>query len=70
MIMNSDAKKIPFIRLGLLWARDLENIKYHQLLEYCMPFQSPENAFRLICGDFVTTSDRTVNCTHCSNIWS
>ena len=34
-------------------------MKYHQLLDYCKPFEAPENAFRLICGDFVTTSDGT-----------
>ena len=54
-----DSKKIPFIKVRTFIGSDLENIKYHQLLEYCMPFQSPENAFRLICGDFVTTSDGT-----------
>ena len=54
-----DAKKIPFMKVRTFMGSDLENIKYHQLLEYCMPFQSPENAFRLICGDFVTTSDGT-----------
>ena len=54
-----DTKKIPFMKVRTFMGSDLENIKYHQLLEYCKPFQSPENAFRLICGDFVTTSDGT-----------
>ena len=54
-----DSKKIPFVKVTSFTGKDLENIKYHQLLEYCKPFQNPENAFRLICGDFVTTSDGT-----------
>ena len=37
----------------------MENIQYEQLLDYTKPFDNPENAFRIITGDFVTTSDGT-----------
>lgn len=38
---------------------DLVGIKYEQLLPYTLPYQNPENAFRVISGDFVTTEDGT-----------
>jgi isoleucyl-tRNA synthetase len=38
---------------------DLVGIKYEQLLPYTLPYQNPENAFRVIAGDFVTTEDGT-----------
>ena len=34
-------------------------IKYEQLLDYVLPHDHPENAFRVISGDFVTTEDGT-----------
>ncbi len=34
-------------------------IKYEQLLDYAKPHNNPENAFRIIAGDFVTTEDGT-----------
>ena len=54
-----DAKSIPYIKISTFKGKDLENIKYEQLLDYAKPFSSPENAFRIILGDFVTTSDGT-----------
>lgn len=38
---------------------DLLEIRYEQLLPYTLPYQHPENAFRVIAGDFVTTEDGT-----------
>ncbi len=38
---------------------DLVGIKYEQLLPWALPYQNPENAFRVISGDFVTTEDGT-----------
>ena len=38
---------------------DLVDIKYEQLLPFVQPHQNPENAFRVIAGDFVTTEDGT-----------
>ncbi|MAU30415.1 MAG: isoleucine--tRNA ligase [Flavobacteriaceae bacterium] len=54
-----DSKKIPFLKVCTFKGKDLENIKYEQLLDYAIPFDNPENAFRIINGDFVTTSDGT-----------
>jgi isoleucyl-tRNA synthetase len=38
---------------------DLVGIKYEQLMPLVLPYQNPENAFRVISGDFVTTEDGT-----------
>ncbi len=54
-----DSKQIPFIKICTFKGKDLENIQYEQLLDYAKPFDNPENAFRIITGDFVTTSDGT-----------
>ena len=54
-----DSKKIPFLKICTFKGKDLENIQYEQLLDYAKPFDNPENAFRIITGDFVTTSDGT-----------
>lgn len=52
-------KKIPFQLVGEAKGSDLVGIKYEQLLDYALPYQNPENAFRVIAGDFVTTEDGT-----------
>jgi len=52
-------KKIPYQVLTSFIGADLVGIKYEQLLPYVLPFQHPENAFRVIQGDFVTTEDGT-----------
>ena len=54
-----DSKSIPFFKKSTFKGKDLENIKYEQLLDYATPFSNPENAFRIIIGDFVTTTDGT-----------
>lgn len=51
--------KIPYQILAECKGKDLEGIKYEQLLPYTLPYQNPENAFRVILGDFVTTEDGT-----------
>ncbi len=50
---------IPFKVLAECKGSDLVGIKYEQLLKYALPYQNPENAFRVIAGDFVTTEDGT-----------
>ena len=50
---------IPFQILAECKGEDLVGIQYEQLLPYTLPYQNPENAFRLISGDFVTTEDGT-----------
>ncbi len=52
-------KKIPYRIAANFLGRDLVDIRYEQLLPYAQPYQHPENAFRVIAGDFVTTEDGT-----------
>jgi isoleucyl-tRNA synthetase len=52
-------KKIPFYVVKEFIGKDLVGIKYEQLLPYALPNDNPENAFRVISGDFVTTEDGT-----------
>ena len=52
-------KKIPYQVLAECKGSDLVGIKYEQLLPFTLPYQNPENAFRVISGDFVTTEDGT-----------
>ncbi|SHM82154.1 isoleucine--tRNA ligase [Flavobacterium xinjiangense] len=52
-------KKIPYQVLAECKGSDLVGIKYEQLLRFALPYQNPENAFRVISGDFVTTEDGT-----------
>lgn len=56
---TSSDKKIPFKILAEAKGADLVGVKYEQLLPYTLPYQNPENAFRVISGDFVTTEDGT-----------
>ncbi|CAM4166523.1 isoleucine--tRNA ligase [Zobellia nedashkovskayae] len=56
---TSGDKKIPFYVVKEFVGKDLVGIKYEQLLEYALPYQNPENAFRVISGDFVTIDDGT-----------
>ncbi|SCY56943.1 isoleucine--tRNA ligase [Flavobacterium caeni] len=56
---RQEDKKIPFYIVSEAKGQDLVGIKYHQLLSYALPYQHPENAFRVISGDFVTTEDGT-----------
>jgi len=50
-------KAIPFKIIGSFKGKDLENIRYEQL----MPYVQPEDGdpFRVVLGDFVTTEDGT-----------
>jgi len=53
-------KKIPyFITEKVVKGKDLVGIKYEQLMPFAKPAEHPENAFRVIAGDFVTTDDGT-----------
>jgi len=56
---KSEDKKIPFYVVKEFKGTDLVGIKYEQLLDYALPNDHPENAFRVISGDFVTTEDGT-----------
>jgi len=54
-----NAKKIPFVKINSFLGKELENIKYEQLIDYAVPYENPKDAFRIILGDFVTTTDGT-----------
>ncbi|TWO32170.1 isoleucine--tRNA ligase [Seonamhaeicola sediminis] len=56
---NAGDKKIPFYIVKEFKGTDLVGISYEQLLPYALPNDNPENAFRVISGDFVTTEDGT-----------
>jgi len=56
---TSQSKVIPYQILAEFKGADLVGIKYEQLLPYALPHQNPENAFRVISGNFVTTEDGT-----------
>lgn len=53
------AKQIPFVVLGSCKGSDLVGIRYEQLLKGALPYENADQAFRVISGDFVTTSDGT-----------
>ena len=52
-------KIIPYFISKEFKGADLLGIRYEQLLDYAKPHDNPENAFRIIAGDFVTTEDGT-----------
>ena len=52
-------KNIPFKVLAECKGSDLVGIRYEQLMPLALPYQNPEDAFRVIAGDFVTTEDGT-----------
>ncbi len=56
---NPESKKIPFVKENSILGTDLVDIRYEQLLPYAQPHNHPQNAFRVILGDFVTTEDGT-----------
>lgn len=56
---NAGDKKIPYQVLANCVGSDLVGLKYEQLLPYAQPMETPENAFQVIPGDFVTTEDGT-----------
>ena len=52
-------KNIPYQILDECKGADLVGIRYEQLMKLALPYQNPEDAFRVIAGDFVTTEDGT-----------
>ena len=45
--------------IGRCKGSDLVGVRYHQLIDWAQPMETPEEAFRVIPGDFVTTEDGT-----------
>lgn len=56
---EAGSKQIPYRILAEAKGEKFVGIRYEQLLPYALPYQNPENAFRVISGDFVTTEDGT-----------
>jgi isoleucyl-tRNA synthetase len=56
---SADDKKVPFFVHGQVKGSDLVGFKYEQLQKYALPHDTPEKAFVVIPGDFVTTEDGT-----------
>ncbi len=56
---SSGDKKIPYQIIAGAAGKELVGTRYEQLMPYALPYQNPENAFRVIAGDFVTTEDGT-----------
>ncbi|MFY0602522.1 MAG: isoleucine--tRNA ligase [Flavobacteriaceae bacterium] len=56
---SKEDKKIPFLIAAECKGKDLLEIRYEQLLNYVLPNDNPQDAFRVISGDFVTTEDGT-----------
>ena len=52
-------KKIPYCIVKEFKGKDLLEIRYEQLMDYVLPHNNPQDAFRVIAGDFVTTEDGT-----------
>ncbi len=56
---DGQGKNIPWTIVWEGLGKDLLELRYEQLLPYTLPYENPENAFRVISGDFVTTEDGT-----------
>lgn len=56
---TQEQKEIPYFVVEEFKGKDLEGIRYEQLFTYAQPYENPQNAFRIIIGDFVTTEDGT-----------
>ncbi|WP_426475334.1 isoleucine--tRNA ligase [Chryseobacterium balustinum] len=56
---TSDSKTIPFKVLKEFTGEQLAGTQYEQLIPWFTPDETPEKAFRVIIGDFVTTEDGT-----------
>jgi isoleucyl-tRNA synthetase len=56
---DKSGKNIPYFIEGECKGSDLVGIRYEQLLPGALPYEHADQAFRVISGDFVTTSDGT-----------
>ncbi|MEP0266744.1 isoleucine--tRNA ligase [Dokdonia sp.] len=52
-------KKIPYLVTREFKGADLLELRYEQLFDFVAPHDNPQDAFRVIAGDFVTTEDGT-----------
>lgn len=56
---NAESKIIPYQILGEFTGADLAGTSYEQLIPWFLPAENPDEAFKVIVGDFVTTEDGT-----------
>ncbi|HAI81557.1 MAG TPA: isoleucine--tRNA ligase, partial [Chryseobacterium sp.] len=56
---TAESKVIPYQILAEFTGEDLAGTEYEQLIPWFLPAENPENAFKVIIGDFVTTEDGT-----------
>ena len=57
---DSESKKIPYLVVKTIVGKNLEGVRYEKIWrEAPEPLDHPENAYRVIVGDFVTTEDGT-----------
>lgn len=56
---TAESKVIPFRIIKEFTGEKLAGTQYEQLIPWFTPDESPEKAFRVIIGDFVTTEDGT-----------
>ncbi|TVZ52591.1 isoleucine--tRNA ligase [Dokdonia sp. Hel_I_53] len=56
---NAGDKKIPYFVAREFKGADLLELRYEQLFDFVQPHDNPQDAFRVIAGDFVTTEDGT-----------
>ncbi len=57
---SAKSKKIPYLITNEIIGKDLIGIRYEQLWKDApLPLKNPQDAFRVISGDFVTTEDGT-----------
>jgi isoleucyl-tRNA synthetase len=54
-----ESKKVPYFIVEEFKGETFLESRYEQLMPYALPYENPENAFRVIPGDFVTTEDGT-----------
>ena len=54
-----EGDKIPYFIDKNFLGKDLVELRYEQLMPYVQPYNNPENAFRVIAGDFVTVEEGT-----------
>ncbi|MFT5021423.1 MAG: isoleucyl-tRNA synthetase [Colwellia sp.] len=58
-LYSQEDKHIPYLVGPSVKGSELVGIQYEQLIKGVLPHDNPQNAFRVIAGDFVTTEDGT-----------
>ena len=60
LLLNSSEKKVPYLVINEILGDKLIDVRYEKIWEDApYPNNNPENAYRVISGDFVTTDEGT-----------